>query len=62
MTKTDVRLAYQSETGHQLETINTVAEHCDPETKEYIDYLEEKLVLYSSYNQHLLNSMQPHLF
>jgi hypothetical protein len=62
MTKTDLRLEYGKETGHQLETINTVADHNDPETKEYLDWLEEKLTLYSQYNQHLLNSMQPHIY
>jgi hypothetical protein len=46
MTKTDLRLEYGKETGHQLETINTVADHNDPETKEYLDWLESIALCY----------------
>lgn len=41
MTKTDVRLEFQKETGHSLQTINALAEGYD-DMQEYIQWLEDK--------------------
>jgi len=49
MTKTDLRLEYQKQTGDSLATIYEAAENNDTGTQEYIDWLEERLIAFLIY-------------
>ena len=43
MSKIEIRLEYQKETGDALGTINRIAENNRPNVQNYIEWLEEKL-------------------
>jgi len=59
ITKTDLRLKYQKETGDSLDTINHMAENGD---EDYVEWLEDSLIDMIKASKHMLDSIQPHLY